>query len=348
MNGNTFIDAPCFKTTVNVVPIVSSLELGEAPHWDPWHQALFFVNILQGYIHKYELATKRHTKTKLAGRVGFIVPVEGTRDQYVVGVERTFVVVRWDGEEGSPASVVRELATVDKDVMTTAINDGKADPRGRLYAGTMSDKPIGTLLQQQAAGLGSFYRLDDNGITKLDDGIGISNGLAWDLKKRAMYYTDSLEFKIRKYDYDVETGEISNPKYIFDISNNSLGAVQDGTTIDSNGNLWVALLKGYGVIQIDPNGKILQRVDIPARQVTSVAFGGPNYDILFVTTGCMDLNDGVIQQGSCCGCTFMVTGLGVKGLPADNFRLSDRFKPGPTKGSKAGRGDKKEKINKDG
>ncbi|XP_023936135.2 regucalcin [Bicyclus anynana] len=341
MNENTFMDAPCFKTSVKVEPIISSLELGEGPHWDAWHQALFFVNILQGYIHKYELATKRHTKTKLDGRVGFIVPVDGTRDQFVVGLERTFAVVRWDGAEGSPASVIRELATIDTDVMPpTRMNDGKADPRGRLFGGTMGyENPIGTIIPEQ----GSFYRLDENGVTKLDDGIGISNGLAWDLERRAMYYTDSLEYKIRRYDYDVETGEISNPKYIFDISNNSLGAFQDGTTIDSDGNLWVALFKGYGVVQIDPTGNILQRVEIPSRQVTSVAFGGPNYDILFVTSACLDLNDGVIQQGSCCGCTFMVTGLGVRGLPADNFRLSDKIKPGTTKGSKGETSDKRQK-----
>lgn len=72
------------------------------------------------------------------GRVGFIVPVEGTSDQFLVGVERKFLVVRWCGQEGAPVSVVKEIGEVDRDVLTTRINDGKADPRGRVFAGQLN------------------------------------------------------------------------------------------------------------------------------------------------------------------------------------------------------------------
>ncbi|XP_023936136.2 regucalcin [Bicyclus anynana] len=304
--------------SLKVEKITSSLELGEGPHWDQRQQALFFVDILQGYIHKYELATKRHTKTKLDGRVGFIVPVDGTTDRFVVGLERTFAVVRWDGAEGSPATVVRELGTVDAEVSPpTRINDGKADPRGRIFAGTMGhEEPIGNI----KPGQGSLYRVDGGGVSRLCGGIGVSNGLAWDLRRRAFYYTDTMELNIRRYDYDVDTGEISNPKHIFDVKKNNIDAFPDGMTIDTDGNLWVALFNGNSVIKIDPStGKVLQKLDIPAKQVTSVTFGGPNYDILFVTSATLDYPG--ISLGATCGCTFMVTGLGVKGLPNDNFKL---------------------------
>ncbi|XP_049872786.1 regucalcin-like [Pectinophora gossypiella] len=299
---------------VQVQKITEPLVLGEGPHWDEKQQALYFVSIVEHSIHKYVPSTGTHTKTKLDGRVGFIVPVEGTSDQFVVGVERKFLVVQWDGEDGTPARVVRQLADVDPEYPRNRINDGKADPRGRLFAGTMGhEEPIGTVDKKK----GSLFRLDGAKIKTLCSGIDISNGLAWDLKRKTFYYTDSLEENIRQYDYDVETGEISNMKYIFDFKANKIEGVPDGTTIDTDGNLWVAVFNGSCILKIDPtSGELLQKVPIPAKQVTSATFGGPNYDIMFVTSASLD-----DEQKPPCGATFMVTGLGVKGLPNVNFKL---------------------------
>ncbi|CAH2085064.1 unnamed protein product [Euphydryas editha] len=290
--------------------------LGEGPHWDDRQQALFFVDILQYTIHKYVPATGAHTKTKLDDTVGFIVPVDGTTDQFIIGLGKRFVIIQWDGAEGTPAKIVRELGTVDQDVVhKTRINDGKADPRGRIFAGTMGcEDHLGKVVPEQ----GSLYRVDKTGIHKLCSKIGLSNGLAWDLNKKACYYTDSEEGKIRRYDYDVDTGEISNIKYIFDIEKSDVSGILDGMTLDSDGNLWVAVFNSSSVVKIDPEtGKILQRVPIPALQVTSVTFGGPKLDVLFVTSGSM--NRGTAQEPPC-GSTFMVTGLGVTGLPSTNFK----------------------------
>ncbi|CAH0587174.1 unnamed protein product [Chrysodeixis includens] len=304
------------QMSVKVQKITEPVVLGEGPHWDEKQQALYFVSILDHTIHKYVPATGGHTKTKLDGRVGFMVPVEGTSDQFLVGVERRFLVVRWDGEEGSPAAVVREIAEIDKDVPTNRLNDGKADPRGRVFAGTMGkEDAVGNVVRKQ----GSLFRLDGAKVTKVADHIDISNGLAWDLRQKAMYYTDSLERNIRRYDYDVDTGEISNVKYVFDFEKNKIDGVPDGTTIDTDGNLWVAVFEGSCILKIDPRrGELLQKIPIPACQVTSATFGGPNYDVLFVTTASI-VSRG--PQDPPCGATFMVTGLGVKGNPNVNFKL---------------------------
>ncbi|PZC86898.1 regucalcin [Helicoverpa armigera] len=302
--------------SVKVQKITEPVLLGEGPHWDEKQQALFFVSILEHTIHKYVPATGVHTRTKVGGRVGFIVPVEGTTDQFLVGVDLKFVIVRWDGADGSPATVVKEIGDVDRDVNTNRINDGKADPKGRVFAGTMGkEEPLGSVDLQK----GSLFRLDGSKVTKVVDGISISNGLAWDLRQKAMYYTDSLEKNIRRYDYDVETGEISNLKYIFDFEKNKIAGVPDGTTIDTDGNLWVAVFEGSCILKIDPRtGDLLQKVPIPALQVTSATFGGPNYDILFVTSASLNITG---AQDPPCGATFMVTGLGVKGFPNVNFKL---------------------------
>ncbi|CAG4928767.1 unnamed protein product [Colias eurytheme] len=303
--------------SVKVEKISDSLKLGEGPHWDEKQQALFFVDINGAAIHKYVPTTGEHTFGKLDGRVGFAVPIEGTTDQFIVGVEKTFQVVQWDGKNDSKVNVVKVLGKVDQDVdAPTRINDGKADPRGRIFAGTMGNEVAGEIV----ANLGSFYRIDNSGaIVKLCDKISISNGLAWDLKENAMYYTDSFDYNIRRYDYNVETGEISNMRYIFDFKKNGIEGLPDGTTIDKDGNLWVAVFFGSCVIQIDPRtGKLLKKIPIPAEQVTSVIFGGPNYDILFVTSACVNIDN---KQKPAAGCTYMVTGLGVTGLPGYNFKL---------------------------
>ncbi|XP_068633913.1 regucalcin-like [Battus philenor] len=302
--------------SVTVEKITEPVVLGEGPHWDDRQQALFFVSIHQKTIHKYVPATGKHTKSSLDGRVGFIIPVDGTTDQFVVGVELKLLVISWDGEEGSEVKVVKELGEVDKDSPKNRFNDGKADPKGRLFAGTMGyEKTPGDFEPKK----GSLYRVDRRGLVRVCDKVGISNGLAWDLKEKAFYYTDSLEFKIRRYDYDVDTGEISNPKYIFDLKKNDVSGFPDGMTIDTDGNLWLAIFEGYCVVKVDPrSGTVMQKIPIPAKQVTSVTFGGPDFDILFVTTASMEI-DGV--QEPPCGATFMVMGLGVKGHPNVNFKL---------------------------
>ncbi|XP_013139348.1 PREDICTED: regucalcin-like isoform X1 [Papilio polytes] len=306
------------KTTmaVSVQKITEPLLIGEGPHWDEDTQALYFVGTNEQTIHKWVLETGVHTKTMLHGRVGFIIPVEGVANQFVVGVEHKFLIIYWDGEEGSDVDIIKELGEIDQDAPNTFLNDGKADPRGRLFAGTMCDMGPGVEFIPEK---GAFYRLDDRGITQLCDKITISNGLAWDLQEKAFYYINTVENKIRRYDYDVETGEISNQRHIFDCKKNKMTGGPDGMTIDTEGYLWVALFNGSAVIKVDPKiGTVVNKVAIPAEQVTSVTFGGPNLDILFVTTASFNL---VTEQKPPCGATFMVTGLGAKGHPNVKFKL---------------------------
>ncbi|KAL4709756.1 hypothetical protein ACJJTC_005559 [Scirpophaga incertulas] len=300
--------------SVKVEKISEPLLLGEGPHWDG--RDLYFVGIQEKTIHRYRPDTGEHSKSVVGDKVGFIVPVEGTHDQFVLGLGRKFVVVHWDGTEGAPVAVLRELGEVDKEIPTNRINDGKADPRGRLFAGTMGrEDPAGQFDRNK----GSLYRLDGAKITKLVEGVSISNGLAWDVSQKAFYYIDSLERNIRRYDYDIDTGDISNMRHIFDFSSNGVEGLPDGMTIDTDGNLWVAVFGGSCVLHVDPKqGKLLRKLSIPAEQVTSVTFGGPNLDSLMVTTASIPIAS---EQKPPSGCTFVVTGAGARGLPNVNFKL---------------------------
>lgn len=302
--------------SVKVEPVTEPVWLGEGPHWDHGEQALYFVSIFDHTIHKYVPSTGKHTRSKLDGMPTFIIPVEGKKGHFVVGLNRKVLEVEWDGGENT-ARVLRTVTEVDQDNPKNRFNDAKADPRGRLFAGTMGyEYEPGKFHLKK----GSLYRIDPDGSTrKLADSIDISNGLCWDLKEKAFYFADSFEYAIRRYDYDVETGDISNPKLIFKYQDHGLDGIVDGMTIDTDGNLWVANFDGRQVLKIDPRtSKLLQKVAIPALQTTSATFGGPDLGVLYVTSAAMNRGE---EQKPPCGATFRVTGLGVKGHPNVSVRL---------------------------
>ncbi|KAL4709741.1 hypothetical protein ACJJTC_005544 [Scirpophaga incertulas] len=226
-----------------VEAVTQPVQLGEGPHWDDAAQALYFVSIFDRSIHKYVPATGHHTSAKLDGMTTFIIPVEGKDDHFVVGLDRKVVEVEWSGE--GEARVLRTVAEVDQHSPNNRLNDAKADPRGRLFAGTMGHEYKPGVFELKK---GSLYRIDPDGSThRLVEGVDISNGLCWDLGRKAFYFADSFEYSIRRYDYDVETGNISNPSIVFRYADHGLKGIVDGMTIDTDGNLWVANFDNYQV-----------------------------------------------------------------------------------------------------
>ncbi|XP_061713954.1 regucalcin-like [Cydia pomonella] len=302
---------------VSLEAVTEPVWLGEGPHWDHRDQVLYFVSIFDKSIHKYDPATGKHTRAVLSDMPGFVIPIEGKPNHFVVGLKRRIVEVEWDGKDGG-ARELRTVAEVDQDNPNNRFNDAKADPRGRLFAGTMGHEyePGKFHLKK-----GNLYRMDQDGsVKKVVEGVDISNGLCWDLKEKAFYYADSFEYDVRRYDYDVETGEISNPRFVFKYAKHGLEGIVDGMTIDTDGNLWIANFDGHQVLKVDPReGKLLQKIRIPALQVTSCTFGGPTFEDLYVTSACM--NRGT-EQPPPCGSTFRLRGLGVRGLENVNVKLN--------------------------
>ncbi|XP_026736696.1 uncharacterized protein LOC113500183 [Trichoplusia ni] len=306
------------QMTYLVQKVTDPVKLGEGPHWDHAKQVLYFVSIMDSTVNKFVPAIKRLTTVKLDVAPHFIIPVEGKRNHFIINQGRKVVEIEWSGMQNS-IKILRIIAEVDDDHPTNTFNDGKADPRGRLFSGTMAPGIDEESLKSKK---GSLYRIDPDGSThKLATGISVANGLCWDLKEKAFYYIDSMEYNVRRYDYDVETGDISNLSYVFSLKDHDLDMIADGMTIDTDGNLWIALFGGHHVVKVDPRtGTLLEKVPIPAKQVTSVTFGGPNLDVLYVTTGCLDFEG---PQPPPAGATFAVKGTNARGYENVNFRIQE-------------------------
>ncbi|XP_053670876.1 regucalcin-like [Anopheles nili] len=292
-------------------------KLGEGPVWDIETQSLYFVDINTPTIMRYDYARNRTFSATLDGAksISFIVLVAGQPEHFVVGENNRVSLIQWNGRSET-AKPVRTLADLGETQSHVRFNDGKVDPSGRLYAGTMQLESLGDLFAQKE---GQLFRYTNGTMLVQKNNISISNGLTWDepVNPLRMYYIDSAALDVKAFDVD-EHGDLKNETVFFDlrIDGSHPGYVPDGMTSDADGNLYIATWGGSKVMKVDKSSqKLLLEIKIPAEQVTSVAFGGPHLDELFVTTS----SNG--DKPAPAGALFKVTGLGVKGKPMHKMVL---------------------------
>jgi sugar lactone lactonase YvrE len=241
--------------------------LGEGPVWDDRKQCLWWVDIMGKSVHRTNPADL-HDDVYSAGQfVGSLALRE--KGGLVLALSEGFAT--FDPADGR----VELIAPVESGDASTRMNDGKVDPAGRFWAGTMG--------VDHRANAGTLYRLDtDRRVTPVLAPVTISNGLDWSLDGRTMYYIDTRTRRVDEFDFDVSTGEISNRRPFIEIPQSD--GSPDGMTIDAEGYLWVALWNGWAVQRYAPDGTPDIRVDVPAAETSSCAFGGPDLDQLFITT----------------------------------------------------------------
>lgn len=195
------------------------------------------------------------------------------------------------------------------------LNDGKIDPAGRFWAGTMR---IDDHMNQFT---GTLYSLEPNHSIRAHWGagtIGVSNGMAWSSDARTFYYVDSPRRLIYAFDYQQDSGEISNCKIAFQVPDN-LG-YPDGMTIDAEDKLWVALWGASRVARICPSeGKVLDEVILPVSIPTACTFGGPNLDQLLITTASISLTESQRKSEPLAGALFLAE-VGTRGFASHEFR----------------------------
>ncbi|XP_076042847.1 regucalcin-like [Oratosquilla oratoria] len=313
-------------STIHIEQVVGPLNLGEGPHWVEEDQALVFVDAFKGDIHRYFPSTQRHQVLHVddvgtGTSTTVIVPIEGLADHYVITIGRSIGVIAWKPSDPDQHTVKpKVLLHFDAHCPTNFFNDGKCDSKGRLWAGTR-----GCELEPDVIDLhkGTLYRIDhDLKTTACTNKLSISNGLIWSKDLTLLYYIDSCVGSVDVFDYTHETGEIKNRRVLLDYKTQGWGKdVPDGMTIDTDGNLWVANFFGQKVICVDPKeGRVVRTVPMPCKNITSVCWGGPNYDVLYVTSAQEGLTAEELKAQPQAGATFAITGLGVKGKPSPKFK----------------------------
>jgi L-arabinonolactonase len=208
------------------------------------------------------------------------------------------------------------IANPEEGLENIRLNDGKVDRQGRFIVGSYDETMFGPAPAPTPRG--ALYRLDtDLKLTKLETGIAVSNGPCWSPDGNIFYFADTWANTVWAYDYDAKTGTPSNKR---DFAKGSGGGMPDGATVDSEGyfwNAWNGAASGHGdVRRYAPDGTLDRRIELPSLKVTSLAFGGPNLDILYVTS--MNMT-GFPEDRPEDGGLFAITGLGVRGVPEPRF-----------------------------
>ncbi|TVP82908.1 MAG: SMP-30/gluconolactonase/LRE family protein [Puniceicoccaceae bacterium] len=285
-------------STLTIQPIGKTVsQWGEGPIW--WDGHLFYVDIEGHRIRRLNPESGDETDWDVGERVGTLVPTQDPQEVVYsgdTGYVRFNLKTHVKTQLADPESALRGV---------NRFNDGKCDPRGRFWAGTISTV--------KETGSANLYCLDtDATCTLKQTDLTNSNGICWSADKRTMYHIDTPKQAVHAYEYDISSGNICNPRVIIDTAAHGYASSPDGMTIDTEGMLWIAFCHGGCVVRFDPSrNKELQRVDLPCIETTACTFGGANLDRLFVTTG---IKHGLDEPKA--GKVFVIDGLGLKGLPA--------------------------------
>jgi len=278
--------------------------LGEGPLWDVEQQRLYWIDSFDGRVFRATADGREIRCWDVPQKIGSMAIRKDGRGA-VVSLARGFHFL--DFETGD----VELIADPEPDKPNNRLNDGKVDKRGRFFAGSMDTMEEGPN--------GALYRLDpDLTVTRIDDGIIVSNGPCWSPDGGTFYFTDTWSGEIWAYDYDQDRGAVSNRRTFAKVDR-SRGGAADGSTVDAEGFLWNALVYDGRLVRYAPDGRVDRIIEMPVKKTTSVMFGGPELDILYVTSMAKPPlprfpGDGVLR-----GSLFAIRGLGVRGLPEPRF-----------------------------
>lgn len=273
-------------------------QLGEGPLWVGEHGMLLFVDIERARLHAYRPGDGQRRSWDLSEACCWLVPrVDG--DGFLAGLRSRIVHLRLDGDG---PTVVEDWVRPEAHLPGNRFNDGKADAHGRVWAGTMDNA--------ERAASGSLYRIDGRRVAAVDAPYGIANGPAFSPDGRTLYHTDTATRTIYAFDCGAD-GTLHGKRVHLRLQPDE--GYPDGMCCDADGGLWVAHFGGGCVSRFDPAGRLQQRIALPASQVTSCAFGGPQLRDLYITTARRGRDDEPLA-----GALLRVRP-GVAGLPPGRF-----------------------------
>lgn len=278
--------------------------LGEGPLWDVDQQRLYFVDSFDGRVFRVTADGREMRAWDVPQKIGSMA-IRKDGNGAVLSLQRGFHFLDFKTGE------VTLIHDPEPGMASNRINDGKVDKAGRFVAGSMDTMEEGPN--------GALYSLSpDLKVTVLDRGIICSNGPCWSPDGTRFYFADSWSGEIWVYDYDTATGAVSNRRTFVVLDRGPVGAA-DGSTVDAEGFLWNAQVYDGKLVRYAPDGSVDRVIDMPVKKITSVMFGGPNLDILYVTSMAKPPlprfpGDGVLR-----GSLFAIYDLGIRGVPEPRF-----------------------------
>lgn len=275
--------------------------LGECPVWVPEEQVLWWMDISNPSLWHFDPASGKTQTWPLPKPIGSFA-LRKSGGFFLAGRAGLATMAGPDG----PVEWIDMPNTRPAD---TRFNDGKVDSHGRYWVGSMDrnlTNPIGEL-----------YRVDPGfALTKMDSGFTISNGIGWSPDDKTMYFTDSPPRCIYAYDFDAAPGTLKNRR-VFVQFDDAPGR-PDGLTVDAEGFVWSARVRGWRIDRYDPDGKLERTINLPFARPTSLVFGGPKLETLYITSSTLSLTDEELARQPQAGGIFAVE-TGIKGQHEHRF-----------------------------
>ena len=272
--------------------------LGEGIYYSARYNCVFWVDIKQQLLYRMDYTTKAVTATPMPEQIGWIKETRSGR--FIVGLQSG---IYWLNDDLSCGECFLQLSD---EPAGNRLNDAKTDQAGRLYFGTMDNSETATS--------GSLYQLtslnENRKLHKVDSGYVVSNGPAINLAGDRLYSVSSATRTIYTLSVD-SNGQLADKRQHIVLPAHH--GYPDGITVDSQDNLWVACWQGHGLCCFDPAGKLIERIVLPAPQITNVTFGGPAYSTLFVTSACTGMDDDALNHYPLAGSVFELD-VGVTGV----------------------------------
>lgn len=274
--------------------------LGECPLWNESEQALYWVDIRRPALRRLVHTSGRIDSWSMPALVGSIALADDGRLLVALADE----LALFDTSTGAMETIANPPARI----ADHRFNDGRCDRQGRFWAGTMNN------ITRAAEGV--LYRLDRaRGLVGVMSGISIPNSLAWSPDGRTMYFADSLRYAIFAHDFDIASGQMGPPRVF---ATTQAPAFPDGSAIDAAGYLWNAEFNGARVVRYAPDGHVDRVIGLPVQRPTCCAFGGPDLDVLYVTTTSQNMTPAELEAQPLAG-ALLALDAGTRGLPEPRF-----------------------------
>jgi sugar lactone lactonase YvrE len=284
------------------VVVDAHAEIGEGPVWDSVRGVLLWVDITGKLVHEFDPRTGSDAAFPVPMPVGSLALRES--GGMVLAMEDGFWL--W----GAGLNDVKRFVPVEADMPENRMNDGKVDPGGRFWAGTMA--------YDERLDHGALYRLDPDGtVHTMLSPVSLSNGMDWSIDATVMYYADTLAHSVDAFDFDLPSGAISNRRVLIEVDPSDGGP--DGLCVDAEGFIWLAIWGSSEVRRYTPAGVLDSVVRLPVTQVTSVCFGGTDMGDLYITSAAKRLSEEELASQPSAGALFRARP-GVKGRESFRFK----------------------------